>query len=128
LNVLLANLNATPRLMLRGVKELRVSYAYRNDHFGARHFAKDFLPRIAYANPEVAINVQKELKTKDDKWRPDIKVVFGDGKTAAINMHAKWSTAIAKELMDVAGIDAWRKYKASADAAGRPVFPGEENE
>ncbi len=43
-------------------------------------------------------------------------------------MHAKWSTAIAKELMDVAGIDAWRKYKSSADAAGRPLFPGEENE
>lgn len=40
-------------------------------------------------------------------------------------MHEKWSTAIVKEVMEAAGGDAWQRYKAEAEAAGREVIPGE---
>lgn len=43
-------------------------------------------------------------------------------------MHDKWSTAIAKELMDTAGADAWRRYKQNTLSNGQPIFEGEENE
>lgn len=36
LSKLIANLDAKPKLNLTGVKSLKLSYAYRNDHFGAR--------------------------------------------------------------------------------------------
>ena len=36
LQKILANLNAAPRLDLTGVKTLKLTYAYRNDHWGAR--------------------------------------------------------------------------------------------
>lgn len=43
-------------------------------------------------------------------------------------MHEKWSTAIVKEVMEAAGGDAWQRYKAEAEAAGREVIPGEAGE
>ena len=51
-----------------------------------------------------------------------------DGSTSTIDLAHKWSTTIAKELMDLAGGEPWRAYKASALAAGHPVLPGEEKE
>ena len=35
----LAQLNAQPKLTLNALKSLRISYAFRNDHFGARYVA-----------------------------------------------------------------------------------------
>jgi small subunit ribosomal protein S25 len=43
-------------------------------------------------------------------------------------MSNKWSTTIAKELMDLAGGDPWKEHKAAAQAAGLPILPGEETE
>ena len=43
-------------------------------------------------------------------------------------MHEKWSTAILKELMEVAGGDPWRQWKLEATAAGLPLVAGEGNE
>jgi small subunit ribosomal protein S25 len=43
-------------------------------------------------------------------------------------MSNKWSTTIAKELMDLAGGEPWKAYKSAALTAGVPVLPGEENE
>lgn len=43
-------------------------------------------------------------------------------------MSNKWSTTVAKELMDLAGGEPWRMYKAAALAAGHPILPGEEKE
>lgn len=43
-------------------------------------------------------------------------------------MTNKWSTTIAKELMDLAGGDPWKAHKAAAAAAGQPILPGEEKE
>ncbi|KIY65280.1 hypothetical protein CYLTODRAFT_424471 [Cylindrobasidium torrendii FP15055 ss-10] len=128
LDGLLERLQATPKLQLKNVKALNVSYAFRNDHFGARHFTKEFLPRIAYANPGVQINVEKMRKEPQDKWKPSIEVVYEDSTSQVLSLHEKWSTAIAKDLLDAAGTDAWKRYKSSSQANGRPVFPGEEGE
>jgi len=43
-------------------------------------------------------------------------------------MHEKWSTAILKELMEVAGGDPWQQWKLESTAAGLPLVTGEENE
>ena len=90
----LAQLNAQPKLTLNAIRSLRLSYAFRNDHFGARygvanmervrndqcsfyrHFAKDFLPRIRYANPMLDIRVEKPKKTPQEAWRPAMEVEF----------------------------------------------------
>ena len=75
-------------------KSLRLSHAFRNDRFGARydvanlervrngqrsfyrHFAKDYLPRIRYANPTLNIQVEKARKTPQEAWRPAMEVEF----------------------------------------------------
>ncbi|KAJ2926656.1 hypothetical protein H1R20_g10428, partial [Candolleomyces eurysporus] len=36
LSKILAHLDANPKLSLAGVKSLKLTYAFRNDHFGAR--------------------------------------------------------------------------------------------
>ncbi|KAF8736084.1 hypothetical protein AX14_000883 [Amanita brunnescens Koide BX004] len=124
----LAQLNAQPKLTLNALKSLRISYAFRNDHFGARHFAKDYLPRIRYANPALNIQVEKVLKTPQEAWRPAMEVEFTNGTVHTVDMQQKWSTAILKELMDLAGDDSWGHWKSHARASGQPIVPGEENE
>ena len=77
-----------------------------------RHFVKEELPRIRWANPLLDIAVQKLPKTRDEKWTPKATVEFGesaslsllryqpfilspdlrvikDGKTATIDMSNK---------------------------------------
>lgn len=102
--------------------------AFRNDHFGARHFVKEHLPRIRYANPSLDIQVERVKKTQNEVWKPELELVFDNGRRQTINMHEKWSTAIVKEVMEAAGGDAWQTYKAEAEAAGREVVPGEAGE
>ncbi|KAG6916921.1 hypothetical protein DXG01_004682 [Tephrocybe rancida] len=145
LGKVLSNLKANPKLTLTNLKSIKLSLAFRNDHFGARcvhmsgkegfavdnerrHFVKELLPRIRYANPELDIRVQKWRKTKEEAWRPEMELEFTNGKEETLNMHEKWSTTILKELMEVAGGDPWVKWKLEATAAGIPVIPGEENE
>jgi len=43
-------------------------------------------------------------------------------------MQQKWSTAILKELMDLAGGVSWTQWTSHAQASGQPVVPGEETE
>ncbi|KAK0503521.1 hypothetical protein EDD18DRAFT_1138175 [Armillaria luteobubalina] len=121
-------LRAPPRLQLRGVQKLKISLAYRNDHFGARHFVKEQLPRIRFANPNLDIQVEKALKSKSEAWRPEIELVFEDGKQKTLDLHEKWSTTIVKELMDTAGTEGWTRWKTNALASGLPIIPGEESE
>ncbi|KAG6830853.1 hypothetical protein H0H87_006913 [Tephrocybe sp. NHM501043] len=124
----LAGLKANPRLEFSGLKSLKLSLAFQNDHFGARHFVKEHLPRIRYANPNLDIQVEKWRKTKEEVWRPEMELEFANGKHETIDMNEKWSTTILKELMEVAGGEPWAKWKLEALAAGIPVVPGEENE
>lgn len=39
-----------------------------------RHFVKEDLPRIRYANPAIDIQVTKLLKTKEETWKPEMVV------------------------------------------------------
>ncbi|KAJ6614923.1 hypothetical protein B0H10DRAFT_2043216 [Mycena sp. CBHHK59/15] len=121
---LLAHLRAPPKLTLPQIASLRLTLAARNDHFGARHFLKEQLPRIRYANPELPIEVQKRTKRSADDWRPEIELRFRDGKSHTLNLHAKWSSAILRELMDTAGSAAWTRWKDEAARTGVPLVPG----
>ncbi|KAF9221296.1 hypothetical protein BS17DRAFT_785682 [Gyrodon lividus] len=128
LSEVLGHLNAGPTLALNGLRRVSLTLAARNDHMGARHFVKEELPRIRWANPLLDIQVNKVQKKREDVLRPEAVVEFQDGTTSTIDMTNKWSTTIAKELMDLAGGDPWKAYKAAALAAGHPVLPGEEKE
>ena len=96
LSQILEHLRKEPRPQLQKVKALKITYAYRNDHWGARcvlrprlvrrrvrltlgglwcrHFVKDELPRIRYANPRLDIQVNKLPKTRQDNWKPELTV------------------------------------------------------
>ncbi|KAF8439312.1 hypothetical protein L210DRAFT_3541836 [Boletus edulis BED1] len=95
---------------------------------GARHFVNEELPRIRWANPLLEIAVHKVPKTREESWAPQATVEFEDGRTSTLDMSNKWSTTIAKELMNLAGGDPWEAYKSAALAAGHPILPGEEKE
>lgn len=80
------------------VKSLILRLAPRNGHWGARyagvifiskytklftgkyrHFLKEDLPRIAYANPNVVFHVDKSRQlTIERPWAPSLKLEFGE--------------------------------------------------
>ena len=51
-----------------------------------RHFVKDELPRIQYANPKIAIEVNKVPKIEADTWQFSLYMEFGDSLLALILM------------------------------------------
>ncbi|KAH8111428.1 hypothetical protein DFH11DRAFT_1613050, partial [Phellopilus nigrolimitatus] len=103
---------------------LNLTLAARNDHFGARHFIKEELPRIRYANPELNVKVNKVPRSVGDKWKAEMLLEFKNGSKKTVDVSEKWSTAIFEELMDSAGGDRWRTFKAERRAAGNdPVIP-----
>ncbi|KAJ3811777.1 hypothetical protein F5876DRAFT_64519 [Lentinula aff. lateritia] len=126
LSKVLVLLKSEPKLSLFGVRSLKLSYAFRNDHFGARHFVKEELPRIKYANPNLKIEVDRVLKTKEEHWRPEMELQLDNGSIKTINMHDKWSTTILQELLDISGGDPWTKWKRTRSERGLPLLPGEE--
>lgn len=96
----------------------------RTSKFGNddRHFAKEELPRVAYNNPALTIEVDRRPKVKEEKWDPELVVGLGelvvfifqsrltirytywlteDGTTKTINMHMKHSTKILSELLAI---------------------------
>ncbi|KAJ7650578.1 hypothetical protein FB45DRAFT_997452 [Roridomyces roridus] len=125
---LVTHLRAPPRLTLPHITSLRLTLAARNDHFGARHFLKEQLPRIRFANPNLDIHVRKFSKRPKDEWRPELQVSFDDGKTQTLNLHGKWSTAILRELMDSSGSPSWARWKAEVARTGVPLVAGIEKE
>ncbi|KAJ7032508.1 hypothetical protein C8F04DRAFT_899229, partial [Mycena alexandri] len=110
-----------PKLSLPEISSLRITLAARNDHFGARHFLKEQLPRIRFANPDMQIHVRKMTKRPYEEWRPELQISFRNGNTETLNLHAKWSTAIVRELMDLAGAPSWVRWKAEAARTGVPL-------
>ncbi|KAH9964641.1 hypothetical protein BC827DRAFT_1265890 [Russula dissimulans] len=121
LSQILQNLNKAPRPTLVGVKSISLTLAQRNDHFGARHFLKEDLPRIRYANPKIDIHVNKLVKTKDETYHPELVLEFSDGRKQRLYLHNKWSSTIFQELMDTAGGNSWTRWKAERSEAGLPV-------
>ena len=51
-----------------------------------RHFVKDELPRIQYANQTIAIEVNKVPKIEADTWQSSLYMKFGDSLLALILM------------------------------------------
>lgn len=43
----------------------------------SRHFAKEDLPRIRWANPNIDIQVERIPKAADHEWRPELEIQFG---------------------------------------------------
>lgn len=138
----LQNLNTGPRLALdRSLRTIRLRIA-KGEHVGARHFVKEELPRIRWANPALDIQVVKagtaQAQTREGQGeqqdvmrkvvRPTMEVEYENGIIKTIDMSHKWSTTITKELMGVAGGDAWKAYRTAALKAGHPLLPGEERE
>jgi len=104
-----------------------MTYAQRNDHFGARHFVKEDLPRIRYANPTIDIKVNKLPKVPGESWEPKMELKLRGGQTKTINLDGKWSTSIFEELMSIAGGEHWQEWKKERLAQGLPAIEGLEN-
>ncbi|KAJ7903731.1 hypothetical protein B0H14DRAFT_2666141 [Mycena olivaceomarginata] len=128
LSRLVAHLRAAPKLALPSITSLRLTLAARNDHFGARHFLKEQLPRIRFANPDLDIQVRKMNKRPEDEWRPELQVSFRDGETQTLNLYGKLSSAIVRELMDSVASPSWERWKSEAARTGVPLVPGAEKE
>jgi len=125
LSQILQNLNKAPRATLVGVKSITLTLAQRNDHFGARHFLKENLPRIRYANPKIDIQVNKLVKIKEETWQPELVLDFSDGRKQSFNLSNKWSSTIFQELMDTAGGNSWTRWKTERAEAGLPIVDGQ---
>jgi small subunit ribosomal protein S25 len=124
----LKTLVAPPKLELSGVKALKLTLAQRNDHWGARYFAKEQLPKLKWANQQLEVEIQKIPKTATDIWRPELEVRFDNGRVHIMNLQNMWSTAILRSLMDIAGTSGWTAWKAHTREHGVPTIPGEEKE
>ncbi|TDL22287.1 hypothetical protein BD410DRAFT_788532 [Rickenella mellea] len=115
LSQVLEVLNKVPRPALAELQALRLKMAARNDHFGARHFVRDDLPRIRYANPTLKIEVNKVKKLKEDKqWKPEIELEFRDGRKETMDLSNKLSSDIFNQLMASAGGATWNQSKLAA--------------
>jgi len=117
----LQNLNKQPKPIMPTLTALRLTMAKRNDHFGTRHFVKEDLPRIQYANPKLNIEVTKKLQTSKENFAPKMELRFAGGATQTIDLDGKWSTNIFEDLMDLAGGSAWEKWKETHPSERREV-------
>ncbi|KAF8266636.1 hypothetical protein EI94DRAFT_1802830 [Lactarius quietus] len=124
LSKILQNLNRAPRPTLVGVKSIALTLAQRNDHFGARHFLKEEMPRIRYANPKIDIQVNKLPKTKEEAWKPELVLEFSDGRKQVFDIHNKWSSGIFEEVMESAGGNSWTRWKTERMENGLPAVDG----
>ncbi|TFY70153.1 hypothetical protein EVG20_g2858 [Dentipellis fragilis] len=122
LSQILLSLNRDPKPVLHGVKALRLTLAARNDHFGARHFVKEDLPRIQYANQGIEVLVNKRPKSPTETWNPELVLEYRNGSAKTFDLSQKWSTSIFQEVMDAAGGQAWSRWKAKRHAASLPVL------
>ncbi|KAI0044059.1 hypothetical protein FA95DRAFT_1608845 [Auriscalpium vulgare] len=121
LSKVMAQLNKAPRPQLVGLQSLKLTLAFRNDHWGARHFLKEDLPRIRYANPKLDIQVTRKIKTKEETWDPELVLQFKDGVTKSVPLQGKWSSKIFQEVMETAGGATWARWKTERAAAGLPI-------
>ncbi|KAH9045816.1 hypothetical protein EDB84DRAFT_1413807 [Lactarius hengduanensis] len=124
LSKILQNLNRAPRPTLAGVKSITLTLAQRNDHFGARHFLKEEMPRIRYANPKIDIQVNKLPKAKEEAWKPELVLEFSDGRKQDFDIHNKWSSRIFEEIMESAGGNSWTRWKTERIENGLPIVDG----
>ncbi|CAL1697032.1 unnamed protein product [Somion occarium] len=142
LSRILQNLTRGHKPVIAQMKSLKLTLAARNDHWGARHFVAEELPRIRYANPEAGIEINKVPKSPQDNWKPELVVemrtsvpsrsdhnsihiiplgITGDGKKHTFNLENKHSTSIFTELMDTLGGTPWSRWKQQRTTEGLPL-------
>lgn len=64
---------------VRGMSEIFNIRVNENLHCNFRHFLKEDLPRIAYANPGVKYQVSKFRQlTLENPWKPTLQLEFGE--------------------------------------------------
>ncbi|VDC07023.1 unnamed protein product [Peniophora sp. CBMAI 1063] len=116
----LQNLRREPRPALPRLRALRLTLAARNDHFAARHFVKEELPRIRYANPRLEITVEKKEKKEGEAWPATIELAYADGATETHALTESWSTDILTRVLDAGAGDGWKRWKETRAAQGLP--------
>ncbi|CAL1697031.1 unnamed protein product [Somion occarium] len=121
LSRILQNLTRGHKPVIAQMKSLKLTLAARNDHWGARHFVAEELPRIRYANPEAGIEINKVPKSPQDNWKPELVVEMRDGKKHTFNLENKHSTSIFTELMDTLGGTPWSRWKQQRTTEGLPL-------
>ena len=42
------------------------------------HFVRQNLPKIRFDNPNLEIEVERVKKTKEERWRPEMELEFGE--------------------------------------------------
>ncbi|PVG03245.1 hypothetical protein CPB86DRAFT_810876 [Serendipita vermifera] len=95
-------LQKEPRPVLPNVQSLVLTYTSKNAHFGARHFAKEDLPRISYANQDLKIEVDRKLPVEGQSpVQPVMTVKLKNGEAKSIDMASKSSQTILDELMAI---------------------------
>ena len=60
--------------LVHGMLTASLRYPSPKSNCDGRHFVKEDLPRIQYANPAVSIQVNKQARTKIDSWKPEMIV------------------------------------------------------
>ncbi|KZV61827.1 hypothetical protein PENSPDRAFT_642954 [Peniophora sp. CONT] len=116
----LQNLRREPRPALPRLRALRLTLASRNDHFAARHFVKEELPRIRYANPRLEISVEKKVKKEGEAWPATIELAYADGATETHALTESLSTDILTRVLDAGAGDGWKRWKETRAAQGLP--------
>lgn len=66
-----------PRLSPK-TRRISLTFADRNAHYSARHFWKEDLPRVAYANPNINYEITRKPHPVNDKWDPLMEVELGE--------------------------------------------------
>ncbi|KAI0079072.1 hypothetical protein K474DRAFT_1618178 [Panus rudis PR-1116 ss-1] len=121
LSRILQNLTRQPKPIITNLKALKLTLAAKNDHWGARHFVKEELPRIRYANPGAEIEVNKVPKSPSDGWKPEMVVEFRDGKSTTLSLEQKHSATIFTELMDLFNTPTWQRWRKQRTEAFLPL-------
>ncbi|EIM91992.1 uncharacterized protein STEHIDRAFT_46250 [Stereum hirsutum FP-91666 SS1] len=114
-------LNKEPKPLLSTLSSIQLKLAVRNDHWGARHFLKEDMPRIQYTNPNIKIKVNRLKKTKEENWDPELELHFRDGKEQKLSLADKRSSDIFVELMNLAGGIQWDRWKQQRTSANLPL-------
>ncbi|KAF8310873.1 hypothetical protein DL93DRAFT_2084063 [Clavulina sp. PMI_390] len=101
------------------VRALRITMAAKNAHYGARHFVNQELPRVAYNNKSIQIDVEKKPKGPEEKWNPTMVIEHSkDGTSQTLNLDMMRSDNIVAEMLRVA-----RGDKPSSTVSSTPPPP-----
>ncbi|CAD6568990.1 MAG: hypothetical protein CYPHOPRED_003014 [Cyphobasidiales sp. Tagirdzhanova-0007] len=76
------------------IRELEMTFAFRNRDYGARKFLKLDMPSILYANPNLSVKTRRPDRIED----PTMVVHYNDRPAHTIHLKMKTDEAIREEL------------------------------